>query len=125
MGWCGILIYFNSARENAKKNNRKTVGPQDIIAGLEASEFSSFIPSVRQELETYQRDQEILKQKRKEQKTATELATEPAVGNDSNQTEDESTETEPSTKKPKVLGQSAVDTDEGPAADEEEQEEIK
>lgn len=56
------------ARQNAKRYDRKTIGPQDVLAALEQSEFSSFIPSVQQELDIYQAHKDVLKQKRREEK---------------------------------------------------------
>ncbi|CDR44772.1 CYFA0S15e02696g1_1 [Cyberlindnera fabianii] len=56
------------ARQNAKKFERRTIGPQDIISALETTEFSSFIPAVREELDQYQAHKDALKQKRKEEK---------------------------------------------------------
>ncbi|ODQ78687.1 hypothetical protein BABINDRAFT_14321 [Babjeviella inositovora NRRL Y-12698] len=59
------LFFF--ARTAARDQGRKTVNSQEVIAALEKSEFASFIPIVRKELESYNKIQE-LKKKHKEHK---------------------------------------------------------
>ncbi len=70
-----LTIHLFSAREHARKFDRRTIGPQDITNALVAAEFSSFLPTVKQELDTYQANKDALKQKRKEAKEKEGAAT--------------------------------------------------
>lgn len=63
-----------SARQHAKQFDRKTIGPQDIINALEKAEFSSFIPSVSEELDSFQARKDAQKKKKREEKLAQALA---------------------------------------------------
>lgn len=62
------------ARQHAKQFDRKTIGPQDIINALEKAEFSSFIPSVSEELDSFQARKDAQKKKKREEKLAQALA---------------------------------------------------
>ncbi|KAH3678424.1 hypothetical protein WICMUC_001441 [Wickerhamomyces mucosus] len=104
-----------SARQNTKKFDRKVVGPQDIIAALENTEFASFIPHIQTQLDKFQIQKEIYNHKKREKYAAERSAKEKEnAGNDTVDDND---------NEKKRVGQKESDDDENSNNDKDEDQE--